>query len=296
MSSNITAFPTPLMKEGFAEVARWIALDPDGETSIYRKFGELRARSLLYKQCRLAALEKRLGELDAQDAASDDMDAKDAARTWETMVQRLAAGDEAARVRTELMAEIDIVLKDYSEALLLNDEVAKLNRPSQRVLDAYRQWFTKPYPALGGIAKTALDDPNDLVLLGTDGSSETDYLSLLLRRYWPTYREELSRDGLHRIGRFSEKSISVAVASISIVVAAFLLVGPIVILYFVASDLTKLGIVAGFTAGFALSVGLMTSAKRAEVFAATAAYAAVLVVFVSGDISHSPATKVSVGN
>ena len=41
--------------------------------------------------------------------------------------------------------------------------------------------------------------------------------------------------------------------------------------------------IAGFTVLFAASVGLLTNAKRAEMFASTAAYAAVLVVFVSGD-------------
>ena len=36
-----------------------------------------------------------------------------------------------------------------------------------------------------------------------------------------------------------------------------------------------------FTTLFAASVGILTNARRAEVFGATAAYAAVLVVFVS---------------
>lgn len=52
--------------------------------------------------------------------------------------------------------------------------------------------------------------------------------------------------------------------------------------------------IGGFTVGFAISVGLLTNARRAEVFAATAAYAAVLVVFVSGNLgnagSGSPST------
>ena len=69
------------------------------------------------------------------------------------------------------------------EALLLQSEIAKLKRPNQRVLDAYRQWFKKPYPALGGQAKTFLDSLNDLVALNT--SLEADYLSLFLRRHWP---------------------------------------------------------------------------------------------------------------
>ena len=68
----------------------------------------------------------------------------------------------------------------------------------------------------------------------------------------------------------------------------------------------RLGLIATFTTLFAASVGLLTNARRAELFAATAAYvylplvslkrvadhdvyryAAVLVVFVSGDLGNS---------
>ena len=59
--------------------------------------------------------------------------------------------------------------------------------------------------------------------------------------------------------------------------AAILLIGAIVNLYYVSSPKAKLGLVAMYTALFALSVALLTTAKRAEVFAAAAAYAAVLV-------------------
>ena len=42
--------------------------------------------------------------------------------------------------------------------------------------------------------------------------------------------------------------------------------------------------VALFTAFFAVFVGLLMNARRAEIFASTAAYAAVLVVYVSGNL------------
>lgn len=82
---------------------------------------------------------------------------------------------------------------------------------------------------------------------------------------------EFSRDGLHRIGRSSEKSISNIVAIISSLLAAILLIGSITNLYFATTDAVKLGLVAVFMV-FALSVGLMTNARRAEIFAATVAY------------------------
>ncbi|EQB45488.1 hypothetical protein CGLO_15629 [Colletotrichum gloeosporioides Cg-14] len=96
-----------------------------------------------------------------------------------------------------------------------------------------------------------------------------------------------ARENGVRIGRYEEHSISIAVAVISTLIAAILLIGSITGLYFVKSDAAKLGLIAFFTSLFALSVGVTTNARRAEIFAGTAAYAAVLVVFVSGDLSSS---------
>ncbi|KAL4948176.1 hypothetical protein BDW69DRAFT_189508 [Aspergillus filifer] len=196
----------------------------DGEATIYRKFAELSARNLLYLQCELQAIEKKIRKLDINDASSED------------------------------------------EALLLQSEITKLKRPNKRVLEAYRHWFLKPFPVLGGFAKRALDDTDDLVALST--LPEGDYLSMFLRRHW---LEELTRDGLYTIGRLNETSIAVAVALIGILVASFILIDSIVGLYFATDDALKLGLVAGFTALFAISVGVMTNARRSEIFAATAA-------------------------
>jgi len=50
-----------------------------------------------------------------------------------------------------------------------------------------------------------------------------------------------------------------------------------------------LGMLSGWTVLFAACVGLLTNARRDQIFGATAAYAAVLVVFVSGDLGSAPA-------
>ncbi|RYP14827.1 hypothetical protein DL765_006128 [Monosporascus sp. GIB2] len=263
-------------KEGFANVARWIALDNDNETFVYGKFDELAARNLLYLQSELLVLEKQLNELDKNDANSEDLDLKDAARTWETLTQQSDTGNEEMRVRMDLIVRIRVKLKEYHEALLLQSEIAKLKRPNKRVLDAYRQWFKKPHPVLGGQAKTFLDASNDLVALNT---SETDHLSLFLRRQWPAKASAPITELIDVRGPSPSQF-----AVISILVAAVLLVGSITSLYFVTNNAAKL---AAFTAAFALSVGLMTNVRRAEIFAATAGYAAVLVVFVGGNIANS---------
>jgi len=58
---------------------------------------------------------------------------------------------------------------------------------------------------------------------------------------------------------------------LSILLAAILLVGAVVALYLIQSNLKRLGLIGGFTALFALAVGVLTNAKRGEIFASTAA-------------------------
>lgn len=76
----------------------------------------------------------------------------------------------------------------------------------------------------------------------------------------------------------------IVVAVLNVILAAVLLFGAILNLYYVADERKRLGLVAGYTVAFAACVGLVTKARRSEVFAACAAYAAVLVVFVSGNL------------
>jgi hypothetical protein len=85
----------------------------------------------------------------------------------------------------------------------------------------------------------------------------------------------------------SESKIHTTVAVINVLTAAVLLFGAIYNLYYVSSAQVKLALVMVYTVGFAICVTLLTNARRAEVFAACAGYAAVLVVFVSGGINNS---------
>lgn len=86
--------------------------------------------------------------------------------------------------------------------------------------------------------------------------------------YYPTHRVQL------------------AGALISVSLSAILLIGAIVCLTAVSDQSTsvRVGMIVLFTCLFAGVVGLLTNARRAELFGSTAAYAAVLVVFVSNNL------------
>lgn len=109
--------------EGYAAVAGWIALDPDSETFVFRKFDKLAARNLLCLQSELLSIEKELALFDSQDAeaARDDLRAKDTARTWETLVSRSRAGHEGSKRRMELLELLRSKIKEYRKARNLED-------------------------------------------------------------------------------------------------------------------------------------------------------------------------------
>ena len=118
--------------DGFAAVAEWIALDPDNEPFIFRKFDRLAARNLLYLQAQIMTLEHELKELDKEVAESDDMSLKDAARRWEQLVKQDAEGQEHARRQMELITKLKHALKEYCVLPPLHErEKAQLTHPTR---------------------------------------------------------------------------------------------------------------------------------------------------------------------
>jgi hypothetical protein len=67
------------------------------------------------------------------------------------------------------------------------------------------------------------------------------------------------------------RKINRAVAILSMLLAAILLIVSIVTLYVVTNNNIPLGLICTFTIVFAGSIHLLTNARRAEIFASTAA-------------------------
>jgi hypothetical protein len=129
-----------------------------------------------------------------------------------------------------------------------------------------------------------LKEVDDLVAMGKP--ADEDLLSKLLQDHWP-FQKRNTVDPLDRTTVYKGQHVAWTVAAISMLCAAVLLVVAIVSLYIVNSPTAKLGMVTAYTILFALSIALLTNAKRAEIYGAAAAYAAVLVVFISGNLGSS---------
>lgn len=99
--------------------------------------------------------------------------------------------------------------------------------------------------------------------------------------------QPLPQNEWDKFRHFKDGRLSTLVTSLSIGIASFLLTCPIIVLYFVKNPNARLVLVIGFILIFALGLSVSTSANRDAIFAATAAYSAVLVVFVSGDLANA---------
>jgi hypothetical protein len=176
------------------------------------------------------------------------------------------------------------------ETLLLQSQIGQMQTPDNRPLRAFRDYLdgaayaSKSVEAMhliSGRAKAFLDNDSDLVALAK--LPEDDHLSRFLQNHW-MFRKRRTSDPTDRTTIHKNSHVVRTVAALGMILAAVLLIGAIVNLYLVPDPKAKLGLVAMYTMLFAASVALCTNARRAEVFAASAAYAAVLVVFVSGDL------------
>jgi len=279
------------IRDGYPALAAYIARDPDNETFVFRKFDRLSARNLLHMQSQLTELEREIDALDEAARQSFDMEAKQSSRRWESLI-RHACDDcrPEEKKRLQKFLELQEKIKQYQEALVLQTQIANMQAPSDRVLSACRDyvdgaaWKENPQPIISGRAKGYLSEAADLVALGKE--VEADVLSKLLQAHWPIQRR-LAVDPFDRTTIYTGHHVAWTVSVISIIFAAILLIGAIISLYYVTNPKATLGMIGGYTMLFAMSIALLTNARRVEIFAATAAYAAVLVVFVSGDLGDT---------
>ena len=83
---------------------------------------------------------------------------------------------------------------------------------------------------------------------------------------------------------FSDHRVRRTTKVVAVVLSSILPILSIVILYYVHSTNVHIGLIIVFSTLFSGVVALVSDARNVEVMAATAAYAAVLVVFVSGNL------------
>jgi hypothetical protein len=92
--------------EGYPRIAAYINSDDD--TVLFRRFGNLHARSLLYKQIELTELEAKLAKLDGDDNAKEDTE-------WRVSLAIHHENGKHNEERKTLMEEIHRKLEAYGK-------------------------------------------------------------------------------------------------------------------------------------------------------------------------------------
>ncbi|KAK6430371.1 hypothetical protein LTR95_013475 [Oleoguttula sp. CCFEE 5521] len=283
-------FGAALLEDGYPAIVDFIARDPDHETYIFRRFSRLTAKVLLSLQGELLSVEDELRKLEQEVVRGQSVSAHHALRSWPRVAESptLDTRSDMQKKRRMLMERAQTQLKEYHETLLRQAQISELEIPRSRPLNTYRVELNGEdgkHHKLDGLEEHMLDDSADLVTLAAPANR--DALSNFICDHWPFPGRRLSPHEWDRTRHFDGRKVVLLVSALSTMIASALLVAPVLALYFVMNPGARLALVIVFILLFSLAMSLATNASRDSIFAATAAYSAVLVVFVSGNLANA---------
>ncbi|KAI7200889.1 hypothetical protein KC343_g8989 [Hortaea werneckii] len=293
--------------QGYSQVATFQCSDPNFLQ--YRGFKYLHSRLLSHMQYEIQQLEDELDRLDDWDRIHGDREKRLVCLENDVLYQRCDQFPEEfqlefERPRPEAFAELKRKLLEYApdELVLKTREITLLQRPSTKDYWSVRSWFANHAPLVHGEVQY-LKHREDIITLrpgrecaGFDGFVERMLHVLdaglcrlgcpIIRKLFITQElQEKTTDA--RLQFYAPARVDKLVGFIITGVIFMLLILPVVALYELSnvgrreSPFEAIGILIIFTLLFAAAMSALTKATRQELFAASAAYCAVLVVFIS---------------
>ncbi|CAO1605503.1 hypothetical protein XANCAGTX0491_009020 [Xanthoria calcicola] len=275
---------------GYPKIAALAATDPS--FLIYRKFAWLHNRLLLYLQDEIVALEYKLNKLDQRTFSHDN----------EVKLKSRREDFNNPGLRRETIKQIAEKLKEYDEHLLRFQKIQAIRRPTVRnqtslynfihqtrgLVDSESKWIREG----ADLAAVAREEEHGWF----NGFLEDTLHKISPRATQAIFRtnEQKIATGQERVFLISPFRLDVFLRVVLTILAAVLLLLPVVILFELqptkASQIRRNGglqilTIFLFTLLFSASCSIFTKARRQEVFTATAAYSAVLVVFLGSTLN-----------
>ncbi|KAL8966722.1 MAG: hypothetical protein Q9183_003240 [Haloplaca sp. 2 TL-2023] len=260
--SSATAFSKVTMEEadndprryrGYPALCTWMASDDD--FFIIRRFGKASARIILLMQHEIAQLEEALY---TEDAKCLDEDGDNG--TFD--------GDPRQR-RRGLIEELARRLERYQRFVLDHSALKARQKASDSQISYVKNWFKNNEQPIRPAETSSIEKEGDLIPL----VPRLDQSHYNHRDNWVSettiYSEEEKMDKM--------------VTCITIGLGLAMLIAPLWLLQYVYTAEpnleTRLGVITGFLVAFALLLSVVVVARPFEVLAATAAYGAVMMVF-----------------
>ncbi|KAI8934454.1 hypothetical protein NX059_009185 [Plenodomus lindquistii] len=277
---------------GYPRLAAKIGLQP--ESAICRRFGALNAQNLLYYQAELSDLERRLEEQPLSDHHEQIGNKSKYARNWYCLQESEADGDTE---QLELVLRIRMLLKEYNYAIIQHTVILGYPQPGKWDLHHLQDYLQTPemgpLPFTGDDAKiwgTVRDRKSharDLITLRPRAKKDAfstwaaeNALATLLKCGAKRF---MRPSPIHGVVGYEDDTVYRITYWITSILASLIPLASIAILHRVQSMTARLAIIGTFNVLVSLCLMGLANAKRAEVFAVTAAFAAVQVVFVGQD-------------
>ncbi|PVI02231.1 hypothetical protein DM02DRAFT_653699 [Periconia macrospinosa] len=280
--------------KGYPKLASLMGRSND--VAIFRRFNELNMLSLLSLQSELAALREEFwSQCQADDLAGPPFDKF--SQNYETL--RDVSGVKTEK-QYEILLKIRNGMKEYNELLLQVSQLSRVSKPLKEDLSFLHEWLGDPKGGADFLAKNQNDESflyekdtrHDLVTMSLyhNRAPEQDPFARLLRKKVIHWYHICIGQHLRNRTRIADEESNTVVYDESIVekganlvatvLSSVLPLVAIVILYRFQDTRLRIYIAVGITAAFALVLAMCTNARRVEIFAATATFAAVEVVFI----------------
>ncbi|KAK5090679.1 hypothetical protein LTR05_000854 [Lithohypha guttulata] len=269
-------------------------------TAISKRFGHLHYLNILYLQAELALLEQRLNQQAKIDRDSSDSCKQHYFHSFRCLSEGWTDAGAFSGLQWQMILRMREVLKEYDAALLADSQLSTLACPSPADVQFRRSYMsdTDDEKHLGlASADANIWDTTPLEdMVAVCAREHADPISSWLFEkalgwyndkggYRFAKKKGLPGTAFGKTAVYGRQPVLRIVSALAISVAALSPIVSIVVLSGIPEKNIKLrlGFMSLFTVIFCLLVSLFTGEKKTEMLAASAAFAAVQVVFISGN-------------
>ncbi|KAH6630608.1 hypothetical protein B0J18DRAFT_421686 [Chaetomium sp. MPI-SDFR-AT-0129] len=266
------------------------------DLAIFRRFGELNMMSLLSLQAEILQLESDYRHHCELDNQSTNKSEAEYAMYFRSLHESRCTSGEQIR----LLDALQVKLAAYNSLLLQVAQLSRIDSPEKQELGLLQAWLRDSRGGknfLDGVEAETWTDPEESNYISVGPPPpEKDIFSSFLRgvllqifHFLCGERFKIGRvvDEESGIRSYDDSRIDKASSMITVILASVLPVLAIFVLNSLSTTNARIGTIVGFTAAFATILAVFSSAKRAEIFAATATFAAIEVVYVGTALGNS---------
>ncbi|KAF2106729.1 hypothetical protein BDV96DRAFT_625796 [Lophiotrema nucula] len=257
--------------EGYREFSKWMASDDD--CFVIRRFHSLNAHVILYLQDRIVEIEEELEKIHVKNASNHDDGQRNSSFRWDRLFEP---------ERDRLMKELADLLHQYNQHIDTYSRIRERPQAERRQVQNLQTYMRRGAitKAEGGFAQRSRDlmsiNPKTVSPLGRLLESTR---VVRLSRFFQAKADPDSHIISDYVHYTSDEALAIFTTIAIIVLGLVMLLGPLWWLEFVANSKIRLGIITGFLAVFMGLMSLATNNRPFEVVASSAAYAAVLMVY-----------------